>query len=174
MKARKVFQSRKPLIIGAIIAAVVAGIAGTAFALLGGTVPNTAGVTYTVPTSHLSDGAPLNVTLGTYPSSGSSTPTLAILTGSLAARSTTGEEHVHCDLTIGSAARVIGSSDQAGTGANLPSTGYQQSTIAITGTYTAALNEVLKLSCTTNGVSDAILTNAHVVLNKVASQSGGV
>lgn len=173
MNPSKMVRSRKPLAITAIIAAVVASIAGMAFALLGGTVPNTAGVTYTVPTTHVSDGGPLNITLGTYPSTGSSTPTLAIFTASLAARSTTGEEHVHCALTIGSPARVIGASDQAATGANLPSTSYAQSTIAITGTYTAALNEALKLSCTTTGVSDAILTNGHVVLNKVASQTGG-
>jgi hypothetical protein len=148
--------------------------ASAAFALLGGTVPNTAGVTYTVPTTHLADATPLNITLGTYPTTGSSAPTVALFTSSLSARSSSGEEHVHCDLTIGSPARIIGSSDQAGTGSILPSTSYQQSTIAITGTYTAALGEPLKLACTTQGVSDAILFNAHVVITRVASQSGGV
>jgi hypothetical protein len=174
MRAAMMLRSRKTLTVTAVIVAVVAGGAAmSAFALLGGTVPSTDGVTYTVPTTHVSTSTPLNVTLGTFPT-GSSAPELAVFTGSLAPRSTTGEEHVHCDLIIGSPARIIGSSDQAGTGANLPSTGYQQFTVAITGTFTAAPNEVLRLSCTATGASDGILSNGHVLIDKVASQSGGV
>jgi hypothetical protein len=150
---------------------VVLGIATAAFALLGGTVPSQAGVTYTIPTTHVSDSTPLNIVLGTYPNPMSPAPTIAVFSGSIATRSTTGEGHVHCNLTIGSPARIIGSADQAGVDASLPSTGYPESTLTITGTYTAAQGEQLKLSCTTTGITDALLVNGHAVINKVASEA---
>jgi hypothetical protein len=174
MRATTMLRSRKALAIAAIIVVVgVAGATTAAFALLGGAVPSTAAATYTVPTTHFSTSTPLNVALGTYPA-GPSSPGLAVFTASLAPRSTTGEAHVHCDLIVGSPARLIGSAEYASTGANLPSASYQTSTIALTGTFTATPAEVLRLSCTATGVSDGILSNAHILINKVASQSGGV
>jgi len=163
---------RNMLVVTFAVAMTIVAAATAAYALLGGTVPTQKGaITYTVPKVHVSDSGPLNVLLGTYPHGAFSE--LAILTGSLAPRSLTGEEHVQCELTIGS--RIVGSFDQADIGGILPSTGYGTTSIAITGTYVAHSGESLRLLCNTSGVSDALLLDTHVVVlnNLVHGQVGG-
>ena len=129
-----------------------------------------AAVTLSLPTRRITGAS--NVYLATMVPARSSR--LAVVTGNLAIRSLTGEEHAHCTLTIGpiwSAGRVIGTFDQAGTGTLLPSTGYPTGTFTITGTFTAASGEVLVLRCTTSGASDAIMLNTHVVIKQLSTQA---
>jgi hypothetical protein len=148
----------------------VLGIAAAAGAVGSATVPNTKAVTFKVPKTHV----PATITLGTYGSL-SAKPATAVFAGNLGAVSSSGEEAVHCDLTIGSPARVIGFFDQEGSGVSLPSTSYVRETVAITGTFTPASGENLALKCTTRaGTSDAILFSGNVVVTQVKSQTGGV
>jgi hypothetical protein len=133
------------------------------------TLPAAAAVTISVPTRTITTAS--NVYLAT---TVQRSPALAVVTGSLAIRSLSGEEHAHCALTIGplwSAGRVVGAFDQAGTGANLPSTGYGTDGFAITGSYAATTGDVLALRCTTSGANDAILLNTHVVIKQLATQA---
>ena len=134
-------------------------------------LPTSTARTVTIPNTHLSDTQPLTITIGTYDNSASSFPTSAIFSGTLSPRSGSGEEHVTCTLNIGSPPRVIGTATQAGTGAILPSTGYQGGSIAIAGSYTAAPEEALVLSCSTSGASDALLTDGQVQLLSVDTAS---
>jgi hypothetical protein len=158
------------LAIGATVG--VLGIAAAAGALSSATVPNTKAVTFKVPKTHVTGSA--TITLGTYDAL-SAKPATAVFAGNLGAVSSSGEEAVHCDLTIGSPARVIGFFDQEGSGVHLPSTSYVRETVAITGTFTPAAGENLALRCTTRaGTSDAILFSGNVVVTQVKSQTGGV
>jgi hypothetical protein len=155
---------------GAVVAvaalALVVG-AATAVSALGGSVPSQQAVTYNVPWTHITGSK--TITIGSYSGEFGTFPTVAVFSGSLAARSLTGEEHVHCDLVVGIPARTIGSFDQADSGASLPSTSYPYSGVSAAGSYTALSGETLRLRCTTTGASDAII-NGHVVLQRVSSE----
>jgi hypothetical protein len=166
----------------AVLGLVVAS-ASVAGALFGGTVNATYGAaTYTIPKTHVAPSAKIHIA-SFAPGEFSQYGGTAILTGSIAAVSTTGQENVSCNLLLtgtgpsGTGTAVIGQFYQEGTGAILKSSAYPTTSVAITGTFTAsAVGEGLQLSCTSTA-HDAIFEFGHLVLiqsyNGTNEQVGG-